>query len=480
MKVIGKHEPIGLHPENPHYFLFRGKAAVLITSAEHYGAVINLDFDYVPYLDCLAAHRLNYTRIYPGALIEKDGDFIPENTLAPRSGRLILPWARSSKPGFALGGNKFDLDTWDEQYFARLRDFIAKAADREIAVEICFFNCQYEKNWALQALYHANNIQGEGTCDHVGFQTLKDKALVARQEAYVAKIAREVNPYDNVILEICDEPGLFGTPAEEYHAWISRLIDVVAETEADLPNKHLIAQQMEGELDGPGDFSADERVSAIVGQYVWMASAKQIGGTRLLETEYSDHQKVIEMNESAYYPVWYVQDREAASRVEAWEFIVGGGAGYNHLNGMFTVTNPTGADRNGNNGRVLDAFMNLRNFIEGFDFVRMRRDTTTVVGGVPTDAFAQCLCEPGRQYAFYIHHSFLRSAMYVVHPGSHQDNLVFDLPPAHYEVEWVNPELGTVVAREEFRHYGGKVTLPTPPYSIDLASRITGQPLGRP
>jgi len=34
-------KPIGLHPENPHYFLWRGKATVLITSGEHYGAVLN-------------------------------------------------------------------------------------------------------------------------------------------------------------------------------------------------------------------------------------------------------------------------------------------------------------------------------------------------------------------------------------------------------------------------------------------------------
>jgi DNA polymerase III epsilon subunit-like protein len=37
-------EPIRLHPENPHYFLFRGKPTVLVTAAEHYGAVINLDW----------------------------------------------------------------------------------------------------------------------------------------------------------------------------------------------------------------------------------------------------------------------------------------------------------------------------------------------------------------------------------------------------------------------------------------------------
>jgi hypothetical protein len=50
--------PLALHPDNPRYFLFRGELAVLVTSGERYGAVLNLDFDYVRYLDTLAADRL--------------------------------------------------------------------------------------------------------------------------------------------------------------------------------------------------------------------------------------------------------------------------------------------------------------------------------------------------------------------------------------------------------------------------------------
>ncbi len=46
--------PIRVHPENTHYYLFDGQPTVLITSAEHYGAVVNGDFDYVTYLDALA------------------------------------------------------------------------------------------------------------------------------------------------------------------------------------------------------------------------------------------------------------------------------------------------------------------------------------------------------------------------------------------------------------------------------------------
>ena len=49
--AVAQAKPLALHPDNPHYFLWRGKPTVLITSGEHYGAVLNLDFDYVPYLD---------------------------------------------------------------------------------------------------------------------------------------------------------------------------------------------------------------------------------------------------------------------------------------------------------------------------------------------------------------------------------------------------------------------------------------------
>src|SRR5438132_1334925 len=68
-------EPLALHPDNPHYFLFRGKPIVLITSGEHYGAVLNLDFNYNKYLDTLAHDGLNLTRTFPGAYVEPVGAF---------------------------------------------------------------------------------------------------------------------------------------------------------------------------------------------------------------------------------------------------------------------------------------------------------------------------------------------------------------------------------------------------------------------
>ena len=106
-------EPIQVHPANHHYYLFNGRPTILITSAEHYGAVVNKDFDYVPYLDTLKSYGMNYTRIYAGAMFEPQGKFIKGNPLGPKPWSLVVPWARSSQPGYLFGGNKFDLDKWE-------------------------------------------------------------------------------------------------------------------------------------------------------------------------------------------------------------------------------------------------------------------------------------------------------------------------------------------------------------------------------
>ena len=40
--------------------------------------------------------------------------------------RTLAPWARSDDPGYAGGGNKFDLDRWDSAFFERLHAFLAR------------------------------------------------------------------------------------------------------------------------------------------------------------------------------------------------------------------------------------------------------------------------------------------------------------------------------------------------------------------
>src|ERR1051325_1582898 len=137
--------PISLHPENPHYLLFRGKPTILIGSTEHYGAVLNGDFDFVPYLQELESRKLNLTRTFSGVYRELPGTFnITDNTLAPRThDKFICPWARTDTPGATDGGNKFDLTKFNPAYFERLKNFIAEAGKRGVVVELVLFCTTY-------------------------------------------------------------------------------------------------------------------------------------------------------------------------------------------------------------------------------------------------------------------------------------------------------------------------------------------------
>ncbi len=234
---------IALHPDNPHYFIWRGRPTILITSAEHYGAVMNLDFDYRRYLDTLSADGLNYTRVFSGAYVEPQGAFnIARNTLAPLPGRFIAPWPRSDQPGYAHGGNKFDLAKWDAAYFARLREFIAYAATKNVVVELTLFCPMYEEmQWKLSPMNAVNNVNGVGTVARADVYTLdKHGGLLAVQDALTRKIVTELNGFDNLFFEICNEPYFGGVTI----AWQHHIADLIAATERDLPAKHLIAQNI--------------------------------------------------------------------------------------------------------------------------------------------------------------------------------------------------------------------------------------------
>ncbi len=464
-------QPVSTDPSNHHYYFFRGEPVILITSAEHYGAVVNGGFDYVKYLGALHSYGLNYTRIYPGALFEPVDKYIKGNTLGVRPDKLVLPWARSNKPGYAPGGNLFDLDRWDKSYFDRLKDFIKEASDKGIVVEICFFNCQYKDTWPISPLYCKNNIQDEGKCGFNDTQTLLFPDVARRQSDYVRKIVQEVNSFDNVILEICDEPILFDTPDSLAGKWIKHMVNVIKETESSLPSKHLIAQQLEGKMGGPVDFSDDPDVQVIVTQYDW-AAGDQMGGLKGLNYEYG-HNKPIELNETDYYPVWYGEgnDKISASRVEAWEFIVGGGAGFNQLNGLYTTADPAGLTED--NRLLCTSLSKLKQFMNSFDFVKMKPDRDFVVHGIPEEAFFRCLSEPGRQYALYMHHSTRKGeSYYFINPGNYRENILLSMPDGNYRADWINPADGSLISSENMSVHDGNYRLSTPLYRIDIALRV--------
>ena len=159
--------PLQLHPDNPHYFLLRGKPTVLIASSEHYGAVLNRDFDYAQISRNAAGRRDEPDADIPRDVLRAGGasSTSPTTRWPRRPGASSAP-GREHEPGLSGGGNKFDLTKWDDAYFARLKDFVAQAGKRGVVVELVLFCPLYkDEQWDISPMNARNNVNGVGTVD---------------------------------------------------------------------------------------------------------------------------------------------------------------------------------------------------------------------------------------------------------------------------------------------------------------------------
>lgn len=440
--------PIALHPENPHYFLWRGTPTVLVTSAEHYGAVMNLDFDYRRYLDTLGKAGMNYTRIFSGAYVEPEGAFnIARNTLAPLPNRFLSPWARSEQPGYANGGNKFDLTRWDDQYFARLKEFIGRAARRGVVVELSIFCPMYEESqWRLSPMNPANHLHGWGAVARTNVYTLdRHGGLLAVQESLVRKLVTELNGFDNLFYEICNEPYFGGVTLE----WQHHIADTIVATEKELSRRHLIAQNIANQsakVENP-----HPAVSIL--NFHYATPPKTVALNRHL-------QRVIGDDETGFRGT-----NNLAYRSEAWEFLLAGGGLFNNLDYSFTVGHEDGTfvypqnQPGGGNTDFRRQMRILSRFLHGLDFVRMHPDPSVVEGGVPAGGTVQALVEPGRTMALYLR----REGAAV---GS--ESLKVRLPEGRWKAEWLDPKTGRITGRSRVDG-GGVRSIAAPAFHEDIA-----------
>ena len=437
--------PIQLHPDNPHYFLWRGKPTVLITSGEHYGAVLNRAFDYKKYLKTLESFGFNLTRTFSGAYCEPIGAFkIQNNTLAPAKNKLICPWARSNIPRYANGGNKFDLTKWDNTYFKRLRNFVNEAGKCGVVVELVLF-CPFYKDdmWKLSPMNAVNNINNIGKMERTEVYTLNHPRLLAIQDSMVRRIVQELRDFDNVYYEICNEPYFGGVTLE----WQNHIAEVIVKTEAKFKTKHLIAQNIANKSEKI--VKPNPHVSIFNFHYAKPPKAV---------TENYGLNKVIGDDETGF-----AGSEPKPYRLEGWDFIIAGGAVYDNLDYSFTVNHEDGTAKinaPGSGGPVLHKQLEiLKDFINSFDFIKMKPDNSVIKGGIPDKATARALVQTGHAYAIYI-------------KGGDEAKLIVELPKGNYRAEWVNTKTGKVDKAEKFQHANGNRTLLSSKYVDDIALRI--------
>jgi Cellulase (glycosyl hydrolase family 5) len=460
--LVSAAAPICLCPEAPHYFLWREKPTVLITAGEHYGAVLNLGFDYPRYLDELKTHRFNLARVFSGTYREVPGSFnIIGNTLAPAAGRFICPWARTEMPGASDGGRKFDLMRWDDAYFARLKDFITRAAERGVVVELVLFCTMYDENvWNASPMNARNNVNRIGALDRHEVFSGKGKDLLAAQTALARKLATELNAFDNLYFEICNEPYERGGLTKE---WNDQIVAAITEAESSLPKKHLIAQGF------PPSNAAITGLNANVSILNFHAASPD--SVRL-----NYHlSKAIAFDETGG------SDRsDRKYRTEGWDFILAGGGVYDHLDFSFTTDRPDGTavplpqGTPGGGGPELRRQLGvLKEFIERFAFIRMKPSDELIknhhitpeptgAGGRARKPTVRALAAVGDAYAIYVN-------------GGIEAKLELDVPSGTYAAEWINTRTGRLEKAETFKHVEGSRTLRSPAYSEDIALRVARQ-----
>lgn len=469
-------QPLRLLLQNPHYFQYQNKPTVLVGSGEHYGAVVNLDFDYKTYLAALHTDGLNITRLFTGAYVEKLGDFgIQKNTLAPKAGRIVLPWARSGQDGYTLGGNRFDLTKWDSAYFVRLRDFVAEAQRQGVIVEITLFSSHYGTGWPYSAFNPINNVNQTDDVKPLLVNTLQNGNLLGYQEQYTRKIVRELNGFPNLYFEIQNEPWADQKDTilvwNEYHTaengkpdfratlevtsqaandWQRRVASWIVDEEKRLPQKHLISQNI-------GNFrypvvNPDPNVSIVNFHY---ALPEAVADNYALN-------RVVGFNETGF-----AGQNDVTYRRQAWRFLMAGGGLFNQLDYSFAVGAEAGQDTayrggttpGGGSPALRKQFAILKQYVERLDLARLAPDPA-VVRASP-GALTYALRNGPAGWVIYAEPLALKPF-----------TLQLNLPKGNYRAEWTDVVTGAVLKTEPVAPNG---MLTAPVGKRDVVVRVMGR-----
>lgn len=453
-------DPIRLHPGNGHYFEWRGKPTLLVTSGEHYGALLNLDFDFVRYLSALEKDGLNHTRVFSGTYRELPGGHgIEANTLAPAKGRYLAPWKRSDQPGYFYGGNKFDLREYDPEYFRRLKELLAEADKRGIVVELTLFCPLYtDGEWDVSPFNAKNNINGIGDWPRDETMTLKHPEVVRIQEDFVRQIVLELKKVGNLYYEVCNEPYARKVPAD----WEGRMLEVLREAEREFPQRHLIslniangARKIENPPEGVSIFNFHYCVPPDVVNM-------NFGLDRLIGE-----------NETGFRG-----KHDFLYRSEGWDFLLAGGGLYNSLDYSFTVVHPAGDLKEyrapgGGSAELRVQLGVLKKFLDQFDFIHMLPDEKCV-RKVSDSLKWRALSRHGEDYAIYVRvpiekrpkkiEEFLRTGI--------KAKMILQLPEGKYRAEWISTLSGETLKTDDWEQPAGDHELLTPEFDNDVAVRI--------
>lgn len=435
--------PVSVHAPNPHYYEWKGKPLVLLTSGEHYGALLNGDFDYKKYLAALAKDGLNLTRIFTGVYREVPGDFgITRNTLAPRDEAFIAPYARA--------GGKFDLTQWNPAYWTRLHALLDEAQRLGIVVEVTVFCVYYQdRMWELSPWHPRNNRNATPDVPRGEVLSLKHARYLALQEALAKKLGAELARHDNVIVEVTNEPYITNTPTD----WQAHMAQVLKKA---FP-AHLVGQNIANFTKAVVD---PDPVLSFLNFHYARPPVAVAENYRL--------NRIIGLDETGFDGTL-----DAIYRIQAWDFLHAGGGHYNNLDYSFVAGHEDGSflvpgTSPGGGSRELRTQLGiLKRLFDAIPFSTMRpMGSVTVDAGWSARAFGN-----DQVVAIYAHSGQVhpnRRPRYTYQTGRQRLTLRTNLAAGRYTAEWWDTRAGKTESLT-FTHDGGLAVLPSPEISEDVA-----------
>jgi Family of unknown function (DUF6298) len=479
---------VRLNPENPRYFLFRGKPLALITATEHYGSVINRPFNFERYLDDAARHKMTLTRTFL-LFRELQSARNPWSPCKPDSPDYIAPFPRTG-PGKALDGEPtYDLDKWNPEYFDRLHRFLDAASKRSIVVELTLFSNTYaESVWALNPFRAENNNQRLGHIQWQEYLSLKDKELVRRQSEYARKIIQETSGYDNVYYEICNEAG-GGIPGHvstaEVDQWQKEIARVIGDEMRRLKSPHLVAGGLAFAYGKPFVFAIDETFRSPIFQIVNVHPLPDSGlQGRLYQLGHFMSKELMLAEVAQFCRAAYKESKptvldedNAASiyrdtigwtihRKRAWTALLSG-AHYDYIDFSVTVGNESGTAAS--RKEIRGWMQHLSDFVASFDYVHSK-PAMDWLEGTPKYVVSSALAAGDRDYVAY-----LADGREVTDQSSGEaisGTVSLSLPPGRFAVRLYSPVTGEY-SPSLLVTGGERVSIDLPVFKNDIALRAT-------
>ncbi|MCX6378804.1 MAG: cellulase family glycosylhydrolase [Armatimonadetes bacterium] len=490
--------PIRIHPDNPKIFEFRGEPIALVTACEHYGGVMNRPFDGERYLVDTAERGINYTRLFT-LFRELQSAANPYSTCKPESTDYIAPFERVGRERALDMQPKYDLDRWNPEFLERLHRFLSKASECGVIVELVLFSNTYGPDgWSLNPLHASNNLNGTESIPWYQYNTLRHPALRRYQEVYLRRMIEEVNRYDNLLIEICNEPGggvgaADAPEPEEVNEWLDSMIRMVREIEATLPNQHLIvgqeafAYKLREEAFNPIDVhqfcarSFGEMDYDAVNMHP-LSNMKHAGNTynlgrfmhaQMRLREYRDYcldlydePKPLNLDEDNCATQYRSLLGWTIHRKRAWTALLSG-AHYNLIDFSILPYIPTGT---GDSQRYLRSCIGfLTRFVHTFDLVHSR-PLRGVALSVPNAVCESVFGIMGEDFAVY-----LADAREVEDSNSGsliRGTLELKAPTALYGVSCISPLTGAVSPEVPISSVEGILTVTLPEFQHDIVVRV--------